>query len=109
MHRPTDLVRAERLLGVRLFEEVSDGKNVGAGVHHDEVEDARQVEPRHGRVVLGHKVQQGRDLLHENRVEGQQQLQCVRAITISSSSFMRNTNVFNTIAAGKKSSILVTP
>ena len=61
-----------------VLEESGDRQDVGARVHHDEVEDARQVESRQVGVVQHNVVQQGRDLLHQNWVKGEQQLNDVR-------------------------------
>ena len=50
------------------------GQHVGAGVHHDEEEDAREVEPLQVGVVLHHQVHQVGHLLHQDGVKGDQQL-----------------------------------
>ena len=51
------LVGAEGLLGVCVLEEACDWEDVGASVHHDEVEHSGQVQSGQRRVVLHHQVQ----------------------------------------------------
>lgn len=50
-------------------------QHVGARVHHDEEEDAGQIEALQVGVVLHHQVQDVGHLLHQDGVEGQQQLE----------------------------------
>ena len=75
VHHFAHLVWPESLFEVGVLEEARDGKHIGAGVHHDEEEGARQVEPRQAWVVLHHQEQQRGHLLHQHWVECQQQLQ----------------------------------
>lgn len=49
-------------------------QHVGAGVHHNEEEDAGEVEALQVGVVLHHQVQHVGHLLHQDGVKGQQQL-----------------------------------
>ena len=49
-------------------------KNICSCVHHDEEEDATQVQPRELRVVLDDVEEQDGDLLHQDRVKGQEKL-----------------------------------
>lgn len=49
-------------------------KNICSCVHHDEEEDATQVQSRELRVVLDDVEEQDGDLLHQDRVKGQEKL-----------------------------------
>jgi len=69
------LIWAECLLEMCVLEEPGDWQHVWPGVHQNEEEYSGQVEPRHWRVVFHHEVKKRRYFLHQNWVEGHQQLQ----------------------------------
>ncbi len=66
------LVGPEGLLQVSVLQEACHRQHIRSRVHHDKEEDPSQIESGQGRVVLHHVVQQGRDLLYQDRVKGQQ-------------------------------------
>lgn len=70
----TYLIGTKGLFQVGILEEASHGNDIWPCVHHDEEEDTCQVETRDVRVVLHDVVQQGRDLLHQNWIKGQEEL-----------------------------------
>lgn len=74
----THLVRSEGLLGVRVLEELGNGQDIGASVHHDEEEHARRESTREVRIVLQYDVGERHYTLHKDGVEGQEKLYNVR-------------------------------
>ena len=96
----THLFRAVRLPPMQVLEEAGDREDIGPGVHEDEEEDPGEVEARVRRVVLHHAVQQGRDLLHQNRVEGQQQLQAVVVVVVVRISTIHQNIIITTYTIG---------